>query len=29
MAVAYLLGSIPTCYLAGTLVKSIDLREHG
>ncbi|MGB3517584.1 MAG: glycerol-3-phosphate 1-O-acyltransferase PlsY [Elainellaceae cyanobacterium] len=26
---AYLLGSIPTGYLAGRLVKGIDIREHG
>lgn len=28
-ALAYLVGSIPTSYLAGRLVKGIDLREHG
>ncbi len=27
--VAYLLGSIPTGYLAGKLLKGIDIREHG
>ncbi|MGB3246779.1 MAG: glycerol-3-phosphate 1-O-acyltransferase PlsY [Sulfitobacter sp.] len=27
--VAYLFGSIPTGYLAGMLVKGIDIREHG
>ncbi|WP_315803003.1 glycerol-3-phosphate 1-O-acyltransferase PlsY [Bradyrhizobium sp. SZCCHNS3002] len=27
--IAYLLGSIPTGYLAGKLLKGIDLREHG
>lgn len=27
--VAYLLGSIPTGYLAGRLLKGIDIREHG
>lgn len=26
---AYLLGSIPTGYLAGKLVRGIDIREHG
>ncbi|MDX2215623.1 MAG: glycerol-3-phosphate 1-O-acyltransferase PlsY [Oculatellaceae cyanobacterium bins.114] len=26
---AYLLGSIPTGYLAGRLLKGIDIREHG
>lgn len=26
---AYLLGSIPTGYLAGKLLKGIDIREHG
>ena len=29
LAVAYLLGSTPTGYLAGRLVKGIDIREHG
>lgn len=29
LAVAYLLGSIPTGYLAGRLLKGIDIREHG
>jgi len=29
LAVAYLLGSLPTGYLAGKLVKGIDIREHG
>lgn len=29
MAVAYLLGSTPTGYLAGRLLKGIDIREHG
>lgn len=28
-AIAYLLGSIPTGYLAGKLLKGIDIREHG
>jgi glycerol-3-phosphate acyltransferase PlsY len=28
-AIAYLLGSIPTGYLAGKLLKGIDLRRHG
>ncbi len=28
-AVAYLLGSTPTGYLAGRLLKGIDIREHG
>ena len=27
--VAYLLGSLPTGYLAGRIVKGIDIREHG
>lgn len=26
---AYLLGSIPTAYIAGKLYKGIDIREHG
>lgn len=29
VAVAYLLGSTPTGYLAGKLLKGIDLRKHG
>lgn len=29
VAVAYLLGAIPTGYLAGRLTKGIDIREHG
>lgn len=29
LAVAYLLGSTPTGYLAGKLLKGIDIREHG
>lgn len=29
LAIAYLFGSTPTGYLAGKLVKGIDLREHG
>jgi acyl phosphate:glycerol-3-phosphate acyltransferase len=29
LAIAYLLGSLPTGYLAGRLVKGIDIREHG
>jgi glycerol-3-phosphate acyltransferase PlsY len=29
LAIAYLLGSIPTGYLAGRLLKGIDIREHG
>ena len=29
LAAAYLLGSIPTAYLAGRLFKGIDIREHG
>src|SRR5215831_16170761 len=29
LAVAYLLGSVPTGYLAGRLLKGIDIREHG
>ena len=29
LAVAYLLGSTPTGYLAGKLLRGIDIREHG
>src|SRR3954469_4007162 len=29
LAVAYLLGAIPTGYLAGKLLRGIDIREHG
>jgi glycerol-3-phosphate acyltransferase PlsY len=29
LAIAYLFGSTPTGYLAGKLLKGIDLREHG
>ena len=29
IAIAYLLGSTPTGYLAGKLLKGIDLRQHG
>ena len=29
LAIAYLLGSTPTGYLAGRLLKGIDIREHG
>ncbi|MDQ8727609.1 glycerol-3-phosphate 1-O-acyltransferase PlsY [Bradyrhizobium sp. LHD-71] len=29
LAIAYLFGSTPTGYLAGTLLKGIDIREHG
>ncbi|PDT74868.1 glycerol-3-phosphate 1-O-acyltransferase PlsY [Bradyrhizobium sp. C9] len=29
LATAYLLGSIPAGYLAGKLLKGIDIREHG
>jgi glycerol-3-phosphate acyltransferase PlsY len=29
LAVAYLLGSIPAAYIAGRVVKGIDLRQHG
>jgi glycerol-3-phosphate acyltransferase PlsY len=29
MAIAYLFGSTPTGYLAGKLLKGIDIREHG
>lgn len=29
LAVAYLLGSTPTGYLAGRLLRGIDIREHG
>ncbi|MDP6689111.1 MAG: glycerol-3-phosphate 1-O-acyltransferase PlsY [Alphaproteobacteria bacterium] len=28
-AIAYLFGSMPTGYLAGKLLKGIDIREHG
>ena len=29
LAIAYLFGSIPAGYLAGKLLKGIDIREHG
>lgn len=29
LAIAYLLGSTPTGYLAGRVLKGIDIREHG
>lgn len=29
LAIAYLIGSAPTGYLAGKLLKGIDIREHG
>lgn len=29
MLIAYLLGSVPTGYLAAHLIKGIDIREHG
>ena len=29
LAFAYLIGSIPTGYLAGRLLRGIDIREHG
>ncbi|WP_426443294.1 glycerol-3-phosphate 1-O-acyltransferase PlsY [Bradyrhizobium genosp. P] len=29
LAIAYLLGSMPTGYLAGRLLKGIDIRAHG
>lgn len=29
LAIAYVFGSIPTGYLAGKLLKGIDIREHG
>ncbi|RWM40056.1 glycerol-3-phosphate 1-O-acyltransferase PlsY [Mesorhizobium sp.] len=29
LAIAYLVGSTPTGYLAGRLLKGIDIREHG
>lgn len=29
LVVAYLLGSIPAAYVAGRLLKGIDLRQHG
>jgi glycerol-3-phosphate acyltransferase PlsY len=29
LAIAYLFGSTPTGYLAGKLIKGIDIREHG
>lgn len=28
-ALAYLLGSLPTAYLAGRLLKGVDIRQHG
>jgi len=29
MAVSYLIGSIPSGYIAGRVMKAIDIREHG
>lgn len=29
LALAYLLGAFPTAYLAGRVLKGIDIREHG
>ncbi|TPQ35262.1 acyl-phosphate--glycerol-3-phosphate O-acyltransferase [Bradyrhizobium guangdongense] len=29
LVIAYLLGSVPTGYLAGKLLRGIDIREHG
>lgn len=29
LAIAYLLGAVPTGYLAGKLLRGIDIREHG
>src|SRR5215510_13412469 len=29
LAIAYLFGATPTGYLAGRLLKGIDIREHG
>ncbi|HEY0971163.1 MAG TPA: glycerol-3-phosphate 1-O-acyltransferase PlsY [Gemmatimonadales bacterium] len=29
LVIAYLLGSIPAAYVAGRMVKGIDLRQHG
>ena len=29
LVIAYLLGSIPSGYLAGKLLRGIDIREHG
>jgi acyl phosphate:glycerol-3-phosphate acyltransferase len=29
LGIAYLLGSMPTGYLAGRLLKGVDIREHG
>jgi glycerol-3-phosphate acyltransferase PlsY len=29
LAIAYLIGSLPTGYLAGKLLKGIDIRQHG
>ena len=29
LVIAYLFGSTPTGYLAGKLLKGIDIREHG
>ena len=29
MVLSYLVGSIPTSYIFGRLIKGIDLRQHG
>lgn len=29
VVLAYLIGAIPTSYIAGRLGRGIDLREHG
>ena len=29
LAIAYLFGSMPTGYLAGKLLRGIDIRQHG
>ena len=29
LAIAYLFGATPTGYLAGKLLKGIDIRQHG
>lgn len=29
LVIAYLLGSVPTGYLAGKLLRGIDIRRHG
>ena len=29
LLIAYVVGSIPAAYIAGKVVKGIDLRQHG